>query len=125
MKANFLQPTARRASLVLLAVFLLMTSSVRAEVKKGAADQRRIAKVSSTGARTPASARSNACAASCPADKSGSETIVLTTGTHLPITSKKRLMITDSAQNVQVLDRKQLERTGSSKVTDAIRRLVP
>lgn len=97
-----------------------MTSSVRAEVKKGAADQRRIANVNSTGARTPASARSNACAACCLADKRGSETIVLTTST-----SKKRLMITDSAQNVQVLDRKQLERTGASKVTDAIRPLVP
>lgn len=109
----------------LLSVLLMFSLSAPADVLKGAALQRQLAqpKPGKVSAMPPAD--SGKCSACRPASQAGGETIVVTTGSHIPTVTRKRQQITGGAQNLQALDRKQLERTGATGVTDAVRRLVP
>ena len=101
-----------------LLIFVFGTAIVRADETKGAT---RLMQLNRTGvASAPSNSKSSCGAACCDSPKQS-----ITTGTHLPTQSKKRLQITDTAQNLKVLDRQQLDRTGSANVADAVRKLVP
>lgn len=122
------QPIIRAAAIGLFGTLLLANSGFPADVIKGAGLQRQLASgthgkttrvVPAAGKETPRDA------ASQPTSPGPNETIVMTTGSHLPQTSRKRQQITDGALNAQALDRKQLERSGATSVTEAVRRLVP
>lgn len=106
------------ASTTTLVVFALGTSVVRADETKGAS---RLTQLSRAGATSTTDASKASCLTVCCDSTKQS----ITTGTQLPTRSKKRLQITDTAQNLKVLDRKQLDRTGSANVSDAVRKLVP
>lgn len=118
-------PGGRSAGWTVLVALLLTSHSLLADVSKGAARQRQLLQTKPAGAATTPAKKPAQCGSCCPVNQSASETITLTTGTHIPKMSTKRGQITDGAQNVQVLDRKQLERTGAATVSDALRRLVP
>lgn len=108
----------RGASAAALAVFAFGTAIVSADDTKGAS---RLTQLSRAGGTSNSAATKTSCSTSC----CGSSKQSITTGTQLPTQSKKRLQITDTALNLKVLDRKQLDRTGSANVSDAVRKSVP
>jgi hypothetical protein len=122
------QPIVRAAAIGLFGTLIFANSAFPADVLKGAGLQRQLA--GGTHGKTTkvvpaAGAKARQAGGSQPNSPEANETIVLTTGSQLPGASRKRLQITDGAQNVQALDRKQLERSGATSVTEAVRRLVP
>jgi hypothetical protein len=127
MKSMLLRPAARGGGFVLLVGVLVLLAGhpAPADIVKGAGLQRQLAQAKSS--KTSAAPRTEAGRrpAGSPTNQAGDETIAVTTGSHIPTTISKRGQITHSAQNLQVLDRRQLERTGASSVSEAIRRLVP
>ncbi len=125
MKASPKLTVSRGAGAALLAAFLLTIQLAPADVARGAARQRELALRNSVMREATSPAKGAACANCCAANAMAGGSIVITTGSHLPVTSKRRQQITDSAQNVQALDRKQLERTGAGSISGAVRRLTP
>jgi hypothetical protein len=125
MKSFLVRPAVRGGSYALLSALLLFSLSASADVLKGAALQRQLAQTKPHKMSATPRAESGKSSACRPANPAGGETIVVTTGSHIPKETRKRQQITDGAQNLQALDRKQLERTGATSVTDAVRRLVP
>ena len=106
------------ASTATLVVFALGTSVVRADDTEGASP---LTQLSRAGVTSTAEGSKASCLTVC----CDSTKQAITTGTQLPTRSKKRLQITDTAQNLKVFDRKQLDRTGPANVSDAVRKLVP
>lgn len=125
MKCIFPLPGGRGAGWTVLVALLSASHALLADVSKGTTRQRQLLQTKPTGAVTTPAKQPAQCSSCCPANLSAGETIKVTTGNQIPKVSRKRGPITDGAQNVQALDRKQLERTGATTVSDALRRLVP